>query len=88
MLVALASLKRQGLPIELRCIHVEHGLRTKEESTGDAGFVVSLCEQLGVSCHVASIPRGKVVATAKKRGIGIEAAARLYRRRAWFRLAK
>jgi tRNA(Ile)-lysidine synthase len=58
------------------------------ESRGDAECVRSLCEKLNVPCSVVSIKPGKIAAVAKKRGIGIEAAARLYRRRAWFREAE
>jgi tRNA(Ile)-lysidine synthase len=40
-----------------------------------------------VPCRIVSIKPGKIEAAAKGRGIGIEAAARHYRRRAWFREA-
>jgi tRNA(Ile)-lysidine synthase len=85
MLAALASIRDAQSGFELRCIHVEHGIRPAAESRGDAEFVRSLCNTLRVPCHVTSIKPGKVAALAKKRGIGIEAAARLYRRRAWYR---
>ena len=83
MLAALAAVRPAGL----RCIHVEHGIRPAQESRGDAAFVRSLCEKLQVPCRVVSIAPGKVAAAAKERGMGIEAAARHYRRRAWFREA-
>jgi tRNA(Ile)-lysidine synthase len=41
-----------------------------------------------VPCKIISIKPGKIAAAAKERGIGVEAAARLFRRRAWFREAK
>ena len=88
MLVALAALKEQGQSFELRCIHVEHGIRARAESRGDAEFVRSLCSKLQVPCRVVSVKPGKVAETARKRGIGIEAAARLYRQRAWRREAE
>jgi tRNA(Ile)-lysidine synthase len=69
----------------LRCLHVEHGIRAAHESRTDADFVVSLCEKLSVPCTVVSIPQGKVARFAKKMQIGIEAAARYFRRRAFFR---
>ncbi|MDR1858490.1 MAG: tRNA lysidine(34) synthetase TilS [Treponema sp.] len=99
MLVALAGIRGmgngewgsgiggQGAAFDLRCIHVEHGIRPEAESRGDADFVRGLCEKLRVPCRVVSVPPGKIVAMAKKRGLGIEAAARLYRRRAFFREA-
>ncbi|MCL2270607.1 MAG: tRNA lysidine(34) synthetase TilS [Treponema sp.] len=88
MLVALAAVRDRGAAFQLRCIHVEHGIRPAVESRGDAGFVRSLCEKLNVPCRVISIPPGRIAGVAKDRGIGIEAAARLYRRRALFREAR
>jgi len=87
MLVALAAVRERCRGFDLRCIHVEHGIRRAEESRGDAGFVKSLCGELGVPCRVVSVKPGRVALVAGKRGIGIEAAARLYRHRAWFREA-
>jgi len=66
----------------LFCLHVEHGLRPAEESKGDAGYVRDFCKTLGVSCRVESVPQGKIASYARRRGIGIEAAARFFRRRA------
>jgi tRNA(Ile)-lysidine synthase len=86
MLAALAAVKAQDTP--LHCIHIEHGIRPAAESRGDAEFVRSLCKELHVPCRIVSIKPGKVAAAAKSRGIGIEAAARHYRRRAWFREAR
>ncbi|MDR0456350.1 MAG: tRNA lysidine(34) synthetase TilS [Treponema sp.] len=95
MLAALAAVRDRGLALNqtasgkpafsLRCIHIEHGIRPPAESRGDAEFVRSLCKKFRIPCRIVSIALGKVAATAKERGIGIEAAARLYRRRAWFR---
>jgi tRNA(Ile)-lysidine synthase len=86
MLAALAAIGDKPA-LDLRCIHVEHGIRPMEESRGDAEFVRSLCEKFNIPCSVVSIPPGKVAALARARGIGIEAAARFFRRRAWFREA-
>jgi tRNA(Ile)-lysidine synthase len=86
MLAALAALVGSGgQGFQLRCIHIEHGIRPAAESRGDAVFVRSFCNTLRVPCHITSIKPGKVSALAKSRGMGIEAAARLYRRRAWRR---
>jgi len=84
MLVALAAL---GERRRVRCIHVEHGIRPSDESRGDAGFVRSLCEKYRIPCRVVSVKPGRVAETAGRLGVGIEAAARLYRHRAWFREA-
>jgi len=86
MLAALAAV-RDKTAFDLHCIHVEHGIRPEAESRGDAAFVRSLCEKLQIPCRVVSIAPGKIAAAAKERGMGIEAAARHYRRRAWFREA-
>jgi tRNA(Ile)-lysidine synthase len=73
------------LDFRLHCLHVEHGIRPAEESRGDAEFVRSLCKTLEIPCAVVSIPPGKIARTAKERGIGMEAAARLFRHGAWAR---
>ena len=69
--------------IDLHCIHVEHGIRSKAESTGDAEFVRYLCKRFKVPCSIIHIKPGKIKEIARERGIGIQAAARLYRRMAW-----
>jgi tRNA(Ile)-lysidine synthase len=84
MLAALAGLRDAGDgAFELRCLHVEHGIRSAAESRGDADAVQALCAKLSVPCVVVSIPPGKVQRTAERRGLGLEAAARLYRHGAW-----
>jgi tRNA(Ile)-lysidine synthase len=91
MLSALAAVREQAVrekTFDLRCIHVEHGIRPEPETRGDAEFVKRLCKELNVPCKVVSIKQGRIASVAKERGIGIEAAARLFRRRAWFREAK
>ncbi|MCL2066539.1 MAG: tRNA lysidine(34) synthetase TilS [Treponema sp.] len=89
MLAALCAVMRNSAKgaFSLACLHVEHGIRPAGESRGDAEFVVELCRSLGVSCKVVSVPPGKIAAAAG-RGIGIEAAARQFRRRALFREAR
>jgi len=71
----------------LFCLHVDHGLRPAEESRADAEFVRSFCEREEIACTVESIPSGKIASFARRRGTGIEAAARFFRRRALFRKA-
>ncbi|GHV27367.1 hypothetical protein AGMMS4952_08920 [Spirochaetia bacterium] len=82
MLAALAGLKETSR-FELHCLHVEHGIRPAVESRGDALAVEALCTDFGIPCSVVSIAPGKIARTAKRRGTGIEAAARLYRHSAW-----
>jgi tRNA(Ile)-lysidine synthase len=88
MLAALAAVRESNAVFDLRCIHVEHGIRPEAESRGDAEFVKGLCKELHIQCKIVSIKPGRIAAVAKERGIGIEAAARLFRHRAWFREAK
>jgi len=67
----------------LFCLHVEHGLRPAEESQGDAKFVLEFCKSNGIECHIENIPPGKIAAFARRKKIGIEAAARFFRHRAF-----
>ena len=84
MLAALVAL-RGRLGFDLRCVHVEHGIRAASESRGDAEFVRGLCAGFGVPCRIVRVKPGAVARVAEKRGVGIEAAARFYRHRAWNR---
>jgi tRNA(Ile)-lysidine synthase len=63
-------------------MHVEHGLRPEGESRGDAGFVLDFCKKHEIECKVETVPLGKIAAYARRRGVGIEAAARFFRHRA------
>lgn len=87
MLVALAVL-REERGFSLHGLHVEHGIRTVEESQGDAEAVRELCKRLDVPCKVVSIAPGKIAETAKSTGLGIEGTARFFRHRAWNREAR
>jgi tRNA(Ile)-lysidine synthase len=69
------------------CLHVEHGIRPAEESGGDAEHVRNFCEKNGIDCRVESVAPGKVEFFARRKGTGIEAAARHFRRRLLFRYA-
>jgi tRNA(Ile)-lysidine synthase len=84
LLVALSAL-REKCNFRLHCLHVDHGIREADERRGDAEAVKALCEILTIPCTVVVIPAGKVVDTAKERGIGVEAAARFFRHHAWTR---
>ena len=65
--------------MELHVVTVNHNIRPAEETEGDAGFVQSYCEKLGVDCFRVDIPRGKVDETARAFGCGMEDAARRLR---------
>jgi tRNA(Ile)-lysidine synthase len=78
MLAALAASRddeKKLSPFSLHCIHVDHALRGAE-SCGDALFVRELCGKLAVPCRVIRLREGAVAERAKRRGCGIEAAAR------------
>ena len=71
--VALLALLRQQHPeTELVAAHFEHGIRG-ESSREDARFVRALCAQWGIPLREGS---ADVPALAKRRGIGLEQAAR------------
>jgi tRNA(Ile)-lysidine synthase len=80
MLVSLAALQ-QTKGFALYCVHVEHGMREPEESLADAGAVEELCRSLDVPCRVISVGKGKIAGMAREKGLGTEAAARVYRHR-------
>ena len=81
MLAALSAVAHKE---RLYCLHVEHGIRQPEESKGDADFVRDYCQKHGIECRVISIPPGKITSFARRKGAGIEAAARFFRRKALF----
>jgi tRNA(Ile)-lysidine synthase len=85
LLAALLALRDSGVigKDALYCLHVEHGIRPAEESQGDAEFVRKFCEANSIECKIKNIPQGKIAAFARKKGIGIEAAARFFRHRAF-----
>jgi tRNA(Ile)-lysidine synthase len=89
LLAALLALRSGGIigGDALFCLHVEHGLRPAEESRGDAEFVREFCKSNSIECRVENIPPGKIAALSRRRGIGIEAAARFFRHRALSREA-
>lgn len=65
-------------------ITVNHNIRPKEESGGDAQFVLELCERLkadgaAVCCKVVELPCGAVHNLEEERGQGVEDAARFLR---------
>ncbi|MDR2746946.1 MAG: tRNA lysidine(34) synthetase TilS [Treponema sp.] len=86
MLAALSRLRERG-NFSLMAAHVEHGIRPAGESRGDARAALALCAGLGLPCRVLSIRPGKIAAAGRRRGIGVEAAARHFRYRALIREA-
>lgn len=76
LLHILSRLKHE-LGIELRAIHVHHGLRG-EEADRDAAFSQELCRSLGVPFKLVKIRAGE---EARKRRITVEEAGRLARYR-------
>jgi tRNA(Ile)-lysidine synthase len=86
MLSALAAANPSAF--RLYCVHVEHGIRPPPESRGDAAAVAKFCGELGVPCRVVTVPPGRIAGMAKRQGIGLEAAARFYRRRILTREAR
>jgi tRNA(Ile)-lysidine synthase len=82
MLAALSALGREG-GFSLRCLHVDHGIRPRAERRGDAEAVRRLCGALGVPLRIAALPPGRVAETGRRRNLGLEGAARLFRRRIW-----
>jgi tRNA(Ile)-lysidine synthase len=73
LLLSLASIFDSSC---LRVITVDHGIRSEEESGGDAEFVRKVCEDLGVKCLVKKIEHGKIEDVSKESGLSVEAVAR------------
>ena len=85
--VALFLLLRENaekLDISLSAVNIEHGIRGAD-SLADTAFVKKLCGGAGVPlfCFEADIP-----ARAAREGIGVEEAARAFRREVFFRLIR
>ena len=88
MLASLYSLSKQpDFCFKIAAAHVEHGIRPAEESLADADFVSDFCKANGIERHIKHIPQGKAAAYARRKGCGIEAAARFFRHRALFKTA-
>jgi tRNA(Ile)-lysidine synthase len=79
LLRGLAALKTDG-PGRLVAAHFDHRLRGMD-STADREFVVALCQQLGIECHVGQWDAGRSSAGRSSSGYpdGVEAAARAAR---------
>ena len=78
------------LGLTLEVITINHNIRPKEETAGDAFFVQSLCQKLNgdgyrVNCSVVELPPGAVADLVKNRKSGVEEAARFLRYQAFDR---
>ena len=83
LLFSLAEISKQ-YDFNLKVITVNHNIREEKETSGDALYVKTLCEQLkkngfNIECRIANIERGYVFSLAEKRAGGIEEAARTVR---------
>lgn len=86
----LLSLCRLGKAcgFSVKVITVNHNIRPAEESAGDAAFVAGLCRELCEKGYPVSfcekvLEPGLVAELAREKGIGMEAAARILRYRAF-----
>jgi len=86
MLAALAAIG-PAAGFCLNVLHVEHGIRPAQESRSDAAAVKLLCSSLNVPCRVVTVAPGRIEQAGREWGIGTEAAARFFRRRAMIREA-
>ncbi|MBR7064091.1 MAG: tRNA lysidine(34) synthetase TilS [Treponema sp.] len=83
LLISLCSILKEK-KLSLYVITVNHAIRSKEESARDVEFVKKMCETLSSNdCKIffteAALGEGEVSSLAKKRGFGIEEAARFLR---------
>ena len=67
----------------LKVITIDHGIRSEEESGGDAAFVENFCRGHGIFVRKVLFEKGLVLEEAQKRSLGIEEAARFLRYRAF-----
>jgi len=49
----------------------------------DGEFVRAFCKERTIACRIRHVPPGKIAAYAKQKGIGVEAAARFFRHKAF-----
>ena len=64
-------------------ITVNHNLRPENETSGDALFVQNYCRKLNVYCKRVDIQRGEIKNICKEEKMGLEAAARKVRYKAF-----
>ena len=83
LLDALCTMGRKPV----RAIYVNHNLRGSEELIEEEATVRAFCTKRGVPLTIATIKPGDVVALAKRKKLGIEAASREFRYRIFSREA-
>ncbi len=64
---------------KIKVITVNHNIRSSSETLGDALYVKTLCDSLGVYCKIVEIERGVIAQYAQTQCNGIEDAARVLR---------
>lgn len=76
--ICLVTALKSVLPetASLFAITVNHNIRPREETCGDAAFAVDYCASIGVECFCAEIPEGRILEDARIDGTGVEDAAR------------
>lgn len=77
LLFALKNLSDCGFI--LKVITVNHNLREKNETEGDASFVEKLCKENNIFCKRYDIEKGKIFDLSERKKSGIEDAARKLR---------
>ncbi len=75
LLAALSSIGWRS-PI---AVHVDHGIRGREELDGELAIIKKVCLSLGARLLVARVRPGAVLERARASGEGLESAARRYR---------
>ncbi|WP_407428392.1 tRNA lysidine(34) synthetase TilS, partial [Treponema sp.] len=60
-------------------ITIDHGIRSEEESGGDAAFVEQLCKNYKISCEILKIPYGEISKKSAETKKSIEETARVFR---------
>ena len=79
----LVSVRSLFCPEKIRVITVDHGIRSDEESGGDAEFVRKLCDTLGVKCKVVKIAHGLIEKKSRDENRSVEDFAREERYKAF-----
>lgn len=78
MLLALHKIKQSFSfdDLTLKVVTVNHNIREKNESAGDASYVELLCKRLGIFFRSFEIPQGEIFSENKILKCGIESCAR------------
>ncbi len=86
MLHSIAKANQKG-QYKLSVITVNHNIREKLETAGDAEFVVNFTKSLNIECILVELKENEVYNLAKERKNGIEEAARFLRYKEFKRIA-